>query len=208
MASLPLPVVRLSFIAEVANALLVLTAAALESTVRGRPGLLTIGHATPPDDCCDYLNVVVSGFRASAAGQTAGQRLVAERCADVDYACEVAITVARSGAPDVARASRRGSSNASLISAEAKFAEDVLEDAVALMYRATPAIPTFLRQLLAFEWRQPPSYTPGRLTPFSQGGCGGWVCQGTLSLPAPPPGPIGQFTTVMVEAVGGDAGTT
>lgn len=207
MTVLPLPDVRLSFVAEIANGLLVLVGAALEPTVRGRPERMLLGHATPPDDCCDYISVVFTGFRASSPGVTAAQRLIAERCGDVDFAAEVAITVARSGAPTVARASRRGSSADDLLAGEARLAEELMEDAVALMQRATPAIPVFLRQLVAFQWLQPPSYTPGRLTPFSQGGCAGWVCQGTLSLPAPPPAPAGFTTTVNVQAVGGQSGT-
>ena len=185
MVELPFPQVRLSMGAEIANGILVIAASALESTVRGTPETLLLGHAQPPDDCTDYLSVSFAGFRASAAGQTAAQRLSAERCGDVDYAAEIAIAVVRSGPPSVSRSRRAPTGN--LQAADQRFAEELLEDAMALMYRATPAIPVFLRSLLAFPWLQPPAYTPGRLTPFLQGDAGGWMCQGTLSLPSPPP---------------------
>ena len=182
---LPNPQLRLSFAAEIANAILIICAAALDDTTRGRPGLLLFGHATPPDDCCDYLSVVFNGFRAAAAGSTASPRQYAEICADVNYAAEVAITVARAGAPTVNRSRRQGSVPTQ--QNEQELAQALMEDAVALMYRATPAIPTHLKQLLAFPWLAPVGYSPTRLTPFSEGGCAGWVALGTLALPTPPP---------------------
>lgn len=185
MADLVLPDVRLSMAAEIANGILLIAATALADTSRGRPAIQLIGHATPPDDCCDYLSVVFNGFRAAAPGVVAAPRLAAERCGDVYFSAEVAITVSRSHAPTVNRARRQGSSPTQ--QEEQQLAHELLEDAVALMYRATPAIPVFLRDLLAFPWRQAPAYTPGRLTPFHEGSCAGWVCQGTLSLPSPPP---------------------
>ena len=182
---LPNPLVRLSFAAEIANAILIICAASLDDTTRGRPGLLLTGHATPPDDCCDFLSVVFNGFRASAPGTTASPRQYAERCADVNYAAEVAITVARGHAPTVNRARRQAS--APTQQQEQELANALSEDAVALMYRATPAIPLQLKQLVAFPWLGPVGYTPTRLTPFSDGGCAGWMAQGTLALPTPPP---------------------
>lgn len=175
--------VRIGFVAEIAQAILHVVSEALAETTLGRPGLLTVGHANPPDDCCDYANVVFSGFRASTPAGTIAPPTT-DRCVNVAFAAEFAVTVARN-APQDMQATRRAPFPDPVV--ERNATEALLEDAVALMYYALPSVGWAVRNLVPFDWLAPPVYQPGRLTPFSQGGCAGWVAQGALSLPQPPP---------------------
>lgn len=175
--------VHLGFMVDIAQAVLSIVADALDGTRYGRPQVLQVGHATPPDDCCDYLNVVYSGLRPSGEASTLPPR-GGERCVPVTYAVDLAVTVARGGSPTITGSRRRPIPAAQ---AETRSAEGLLEDAVALTYHALPALAVLIPQRTPFQWVGPVWYTAGRITPFAQGGCAGWVAQGALSLPQPPP---------------------
>lgn len=179
-------IVDVRYLADIAQVIVDLTHEALVGTAGGQTGVQWIGHASPPDDCCDYLNVVYTGFRPTQPGTLAPppQGLPIEKCNEVGYAAEVAVTVAR---PYGAAVQTRRRTPIPGPEDEEAMAVAVLQDATALMHRALPSYAENMKASLPWRWPGNMTVSAGRLTPFSQGGCSGWVLSFALLLPLVPP---------------------
>lgn len=174
------------YLADVADAFLQVTVDCLATTELGAPPLAVIGHATPPDDCCDYVNVVYTGFRPTQAGGLGAPQTgtPAERCENVVFAAEVAVTVARSTAPPVRASRTRPIPSAQK---EHDLAVALLSDAAVLMHCAIPQMGQAGRDGVEWPWVGQLVFAGGRLTPFHQGGCAGWSASISYALPLLPP---------------------
>lgn len=186
MAGDPLGPIDYGYLGDIADAFLKTVVACLEPTPAGAPATILVAHSTPPDDCCDFVNVVYTGFRPTAPGSLGAPQTgtPSERCEDVKFAAEVAVTVARSGAPTV-RASRTRPIPAA--QAEHNLAVALLADAAVLMHCAIPQMTAAAKDLVDWRWTGQPLVSGGRLTPFNLGGCAGWSAALVFALPLLPP---------------------